>query len=417
MAASIKDKTNRGKLPIRAKEPYWHFIAEGQHLGYRKTGADKGTWIARYYTPQHKRRFKSLGVADDTVVANRTHILNFKQALAAAQGWIAETARADAAGVVIGPYTVGDACDDYLKTHTGKSGATFVKLHIKPVLGSIELHMLTKAKLIDWLDELAVKPYWRTENQKSKKPFDITDPETQRKRKDSANRVLNTLKAILNYARAKGHIESDSVWVGVESFKNVAKARTEYLPVEDGKRFIEACAADFADLVYGALYTGCRYSELCRMTVRAYIATNRAMSLKQGKTGKTKIVYLTDEGAAFFDGMVEGKGPDELIFRRADGEPWKHSNQKERMKAALKAAKITEDITFNNLRHTFASLLAMNNTPMPVIANQLGHTSTRMAEKHYAHLAPSYLGNIVRANMPSYSDVATESKQAKDEAV
>jgi integrase len=417
MAASIKDRTNRAKLPIQAKEPYWHFIAEGQHLGYRKTGANKGTWIARYYTPQRKRRFKSLGVADDTATANETHILSFKQALSAAQKWFTDTARADAAGVVIGPYTVANACDDYLKGQTGTTSATFVKHHIKPALGSIELHKLTKATLIDWRDELAVKPYWRTQNQKSKKPFDITDPETQRKRKDSANRVLNTLKAILNYARTKGHIESDSVWFGVAPFENVAKARTEYLPVGDCKRFIKACEADFARLVYGALYTGCRYGELCRMPVRAYISTNRAVSLKQSKTGKAKIVYLTDEGAAFFDKMVEGKGPDELIFRRADGESWKHSNQKSRMKAALKAAKITGDISFHNLRHTFASLLAMNKTPIPVIANQLGQSGTRIAEKHYAHLAPSYVGDVVRANMPSFSDATTESKQIEDEAV
>jgi hypothetical protein len=32
-------------------------------------------------------------------------------------------------------------------------------------------------------------------------------------------------------------------------------------------------------------------------------------------------------------------------------------------------------------------------TPMGVIAAQLGHVDTRMAEKHYAHLAPSYIAD------------------------
>jgi hypothetical protein len=34
---------------------------------------------------------------------------------------------------------------------------------------------------------------------------------------------------------------------------------------------------------------------------------------------------------------------------------------------------------------------------MPVIAAQLGHADTRMTERHYAHLAPSYVADTVRA--------------------
>jgi integrase len=35
--------------------------------------------------------------------------------------------------------------------------------------------------------------------------------------------------------------------------------------------------------------------------------------------------------------------------------------------------------------------------PMGVIAAQLGHSDTRMTEKHYAHLAPSYVADTIRA--------------------
>jgi hypothetical protein len=40
-------------------------------------------------------------------------------------------------------------------------------------------------------------------------------------------------------------------------------------------------------------------------------------------------------------------------------------------------------------------------TPMGVIAAQLGHVDTRMVEKHYAHLAPSYIADTIRANLPA----------------
>jgi integrase len=38
---------------------------------------------------------------------------------------------------------------------------------------------------------------------------------------------------------------------------------------------------------------------------------------------------------------------------------------------------------------------------MGVIAAQLGHADTRMTERHYAHLAPSYVADTVRGALPS----------------
>lgn len=42
----------------------------------------------------------------------------------------------------------------------------------------------------------------------------------------------------------------------------------------------------------------------------------------------------------------------------------------------------------------------MAGVPMAVIARQLGHADTRMTEKHYAHLAPSYVAQTIRENFP-----------------
>jgi hypothetical protein len=38
--------------------------------------------------------------------------------------------------------------------------------------------------------------------------------------------------------------------------------------------------------------------------------------------------------------------------------------------------------------------------PMGVVAAQPGHADARMTEKHYAHLAPSYVAQTIRANFP-----------------
>ena len=41
---------------------------------------------------------------------------------------------------------------------------------------------------------------------------------------------------------------------------------------------------------------------------------------------------------------------------------------------------------------------------MSVIAHQLGHADTRITEKHYAHLAPNYVAETVRAALPALGD-------------
>jgi hypothetical protein len=39
----------------------------------------------------------------------------------------------------------------------------------------------------------------------------------------------------------------------------------------------------------------------------------------------------------------------------------------------------------------------MAGAPLAVVAAQLGHSDTRMVEKHYGHMAPSYVADTVRA--------------------
>ena len=64
-------------------------------------------------------------------------------------------------------------------------------------------------------------------------------------------------------------------------------------------------------------------------------------------------------------------------------------------------AKISPAASFHVLRHTYGSMLAMRGVPMPVIARQLGHADTRMTERHYAHLSPSYVADTIRASFPT----------------
>jgi integrase len=414
----VTNRTVRSKLSVQ-RDPHWRLISEGQHLGYHKLGAARGTWIARYYTRNHGRRFMAFGVADDATPANGTHVFSFQQALEVSHKWFSATIRADAAGVHIGPYKVSDAGAAWIAGWKGseaskRNSEAHLKNHILPSLGSIEVAKLTRQQVQTWLQQLAKKTPLKISareasqeqlapSRRSKVVYNSDDPITKRRRQDSANRVFNDLSALLTRAYDDQHVVSKMAWETIKRFDNVSVATNEYLTLEEANSFIEACPQDFRDLVQAALMTGCRYGELSSLRVGSYDMQLRSISIIQSKTGKLKHVFLTDNEANFFDNCLAGKQREDLMFRREDGEPWRKSNQQPRMSAVLKAAGITRHVRFHDLRHTFATLLAMNGTSIQLIANQLGHSGTRVAEKHYAHFSPMCVATTVRANKPAFS--------------
>jgi integrase len=63
--------------------------------------------------------------------------------------------------------------------------------------------------------------------------------------------------------------------------------------------------------------------------------------------------------------------------------------------------KIEPEISFHVLRHTDGSAHDMKGVRKGVIAKQLTHADTRMTEKHYAHLSPSYVADTIHAYFPT----------------
>ena len=104
---------------------------------------------------------------------------------------------------------------------------------------------------------------------------------------------------------------------------------------------------------------------------------------------------------ASLGGDATARQASDQIFTRADGGLWGKSHQMRPMLEACQRAKIKPAISFHVLRHTHGSVLAMCGVPLGVIAEQLGHADTRMTEKHYAHLAPSYVADTIRAHFPT----------------
>jgi integrase len=141
--------------------------------------------------------------------------------------------------------------------------------------------------------------------------------------------------------------------------------------------------------------------------VQDFNQDSNTVTIRKSKSGKVRHVILTPEGAGFFRQYCAGRDGTEPIFRRADGSAWNKSDQSRPMRAASARARITPAINFHALRHTWASLAAMNGVPLMVVAKNLGHVDTRMVEKHYGHLAPSYITEAIQAGAPRFTITTT----------
>jgi integrase len=210
------------------------------------------------------------------------------------------------------------------------------------------------------------------------------------------------LRAALNHAFQNGNVASDLAWRKVKPFKNVDAARLRYLTIAEAQRLINASEPDFRLLMQAALQTGARYSELARLTVSDFNPDVGAVQIRQSKSGKPRHIVLTDEGAAFFKQVTAGRAGDEPMLLKTDGSTWKVSHQLRPMANAVTHAKIKPAVSFHGLRHTWASHAVMNGMPLMVVARNLGHVDTRMVERHYGHLAPSYVVDAVRATAPRF---------------
>jgi integrase len=413
MARSVRDanldsRTARSRLKAQRK-PYYRQLEPGLHLGYRKPLSGPGRWVARHYIGDDTYQTETFGTADDFSDADGIAVLNFWQAQAAARERMVH--RAHAAAGKTGPLTVSDAIEAYIEfLSANRKSAPLARYvadaFILPALGKVEVSALTTDQLRSWHGKIA-KTAARIRTAPGKKQRFKTgegDPEQARRRKSTANRILTILKGALNRAWRDGKTPSDSAWRRVEPFESVDSVRVRYLSMDEARRLINASAPDFRNLVRGALATGARYGELCALLVNDFNRDSGTVAIRQSKSGKPRHIVLTDDGAKFFLSITAGRAGGEFLFLKGDGEAWIRSHQAEPMAVANERASIIPPMNFHGLRHTWASHAVMNGVPMLIVAKNLGHADTRMVERHYGHLAPSYVADAIRAGGPRFGD-------------
>ncbi|MBR1086467.1 site-specific integrase [Bradyrhizobium manausense] len=407
--ANLEKREARKRLDARGK-PYYRVMEEGVHLGYRRLKTGAGNWVVRSYVGDQKYEVETIGPADDLSDADGVKILSFSQAQARARELMVD--RAHKAAGKSGPLTVKAAVDVYIefleaKRKSAKFSRYAADAFILPELGEIEVKDLTKDQIEGWHHGLAkAGARIRVKKGEEQRFKEVDDPEEhQRRRRSTANRILTVLKAALNRAWRDEKVPSDAAWRAVEPFKGVDAARVRYLELAEATRLLNAADQDFRRLARGALETGARYGELIRLKVTDFSHNSGTVAIRKSKSSKSRHIHLTEDGIAFFRSITAGRAGTAVLFVKDNGEPWKKDHQKDPMRVACERAKVDPPMGFHGLRHTWASHAVMNGVPLMVVAKNMGHSDTRMVEKHYGHLAPSYVADAIRAGAPRFGTI------------
>ncbi|MPL66238.1 Tyrosine recombinase XerC [bioreactor metagenome] len=200
------------------------------------------------------------------------------------------------------------------------------------------------------------------------------------------NNILNILKAITKYALKNDLIKND--FTKYINLSDVDNARERFLTKEEIQTLYNEIKED--EIVYLffklALNTGGRLATLLNIHKKDIDFTHNLIALKDFKNNSTYKAFLTDELKYLLEIRTQNLSLNDKIFT---------SNPEKRLRAIL-------DNLFNNgidpddrknkvvihtLRHTFASHLAINGTPIFTIQKLMNHKDIRMTLR-YAKLSP-----------------------------
>jgi len=201
-------------------------------------------------------------------------------------------------------------------------------------------------------------------------------------KKSSRNRHITQLKAMFNWAIEEGLITHNPA----AKLKKVREVgRTRYLTTEEIQRLLAACGERLRLIVLFALHTGMRKGEIFDLKWFDVNMGQRMVWVHTSHKGAPKHIPLDETVMGVLERLPR---KNQYVFPSTWKGCTKTSDVKKGFKAALERAKI-EDFTFHDLRHTFASHLVMSGVRIEVVAELLGHSTTRMTQR-YAHLAPDF---------------------------
>jgi integrase len=208
----------------------------------------------------------------------------------------------------------------------------------------------------------------------------------------TVNRELALLKHMLTKAVDWGYLKQNPARA-VKLLKE-PPGRLRYLEAEDIQRLLEACddpqTPYLRPIVMVALHTGMRLGEILGLRWGDLDLRHRLISITRTKNNERKTIPINE---ILYEELVNLSRHMNSPFLFCHPDRTRILRIDRSFPSALSRAGI-KGFRFHDLRHTFASHLAMRRVSLETIGALLGHKDPKMT-KRYAHLSPTTLQQAV----------------------
>lgn len=201
----------------------------------------------------------------------------------------------------------------------------------------------------------------------------------------SINRCVAIIRHILTIATKLGYLKEHPLKNKIEMLKEKPKREWTFITKEEYEKILTALPQTYKPLFIFLVHTGARLGEALSLKWKDIIWNAGIAYLRDSKANKPRVIYLPD---IVLNMLKEKKNKEKIneedrIFQHSD------SRFRKAFKTTLKNLGL-RDIRIHDLRHTFASWLALNGVPIQQIQELLGHSDIRTTMR-YAHLNPNTL--------------------------
>jgi len=224
----------------------------------------------------------------------------------------------------------------------------------------------------------------------------------------TVNHYLKFVKAVFNRAIRQGRLTNNPVTT--IKLAREHNARNRCLSPEEEARLLDAVPAWMRPLITVALHTGMRLGELRALQREDVDEKTGSIRIRRDKAGDGRWVAMNSVvREALHTIKRERKVLAPFVFCSPEGK-YLH-NFERHWRSALTAARIP-NFRFHDLRHTFASRLAMTPGVDLYTVQRAGGWKTPIMVQRYAHLSPDHIRAAVEKLAQGTSSAATGTAEA-----
>ena len=229
------------------------------------------------------------------------------------------------------------------------------------------------------------------------------------------NHYLGMLKALINRLKRKRLYTGENPAEYVDMLK-VPRVRVRFLYPAEEKALSPVVEKnpDVWAYYFTGLHTGMRITELRKIRVKDVDLLLSNIFVPQAKNNRSRYVPMSEELAEAMTAWIRGKAADDFVLPH-----WSYQYVLRTFQEMCAEIGI-EDVTPHVWRHTFAQRLLAKGESIYKVSKILGHSSIKVTEEHYGHLATADLADAVtKINgvvTRCFSDVSAKAAEQKPAA-